>query len=260
MGSWRESGWLQSTGQGDRIWGVIHAELGFCSRRWRAGCCAALGCCAGGAEGKLCSDQCYLFGVMLGWCQWLTGFDGSYLLILKKELMNYLTWELLSISDLCWVSAAEFFCLFWPLLFVQALLELNFHKLILAPRTSSKVEVFSYRRKTGQCMEEHVASSKQSDTLRCAAVEFSPGSSHVWAGWMEGACLLLLCSFSWHGDVAGCSSLCSVQPGCRAVLLLLPWTEEQSKEQGVSRDLSHCHWHTGGHKGHLGNWQIKIQN
>lgn len=63
--------------------------------------------------------------------------------------MKYLTWELLYISDPCQVSAAEFFWLFWPLLCVEELLELNFHKLILAPRTSSKVEVFSYSSKKG---------------------------------------------------------------------------------------------------------------
>lgn len=33
---------------------------------------------------------------------------------------------------------------------VEVLLELNFHKFILAPRTSSKVEVFSYSSKTEQ--------------------------------------------------------------------------------------------------------------
>lgn len=35
MGSWRESGKFQSTGQGDRILCVIHAVLSYCRMRWR---------------------------------------------------------------------------------------------------------------------------------------------------------------------------------------------------------------------------------
>lgn len=49
------------------------------------------------------SVMCYAWMVR----QWLMGFDKSYLLILKKELMRYLTWE--SAGQ---VSATAFF---WPL-------------------------------------------------------------------------------------------------------------------------------------------------
>lgn len=133
--------------------------------------------------------------------------------------MKYLTSELLYISDPCRVSAAEFFWLFWPLLCVGVLLELNFHKLVLAPRTSSKVEVFSYR-------AVYVGAYGFQQTIRhtevCWCGVFTWEQPHL--GWMDGMILPGLPPFPgmemWLDPAP--FALCS--PVCSAVLLL-PWSK-----------------------------------
>lgn len=65
-------------------------------------------------SGKLCSDECYLFGVMLEWCQWLIGFDESYLLILKKANMRAFLYQWSVLGQCNWVLLAGLaFALCW---------------------------------------------------------------------------------------------------------------------------------------------------
>lgn len=76
-----------------------------------------------------------------------------------------------------------------------------------------------------------MASNKQSDTLRSAAVEFSPGSNHIWVVWVQGACLVCLLFLAWRCGwiqllwlpAAQCAELCCCCPGAN----------EHSKAEGV---------------------------
>lgn len=64
-------------------------------------------------------------------------------------------------------------------------------------------------------------------------------------------------SFSWHGDVAGSSSFCSLQPSMQCCAAAALEQMSRARDRVYSWDLNQRHWHTGSHTGYLSNWQIK---
>lgn len=150
--------------------------------------------------------------------------------IYQWSMSGQCSWILLAVLAfaLCWRTA-------WA----------EFHKLILAPRTSSKVEVFSYSSKKGSICKSIWLPTNNQTHWGVLLWSFHLGATTSGlSGCKEPAWSV---SFSWHGDVAGSSSFGSLQPSVQSCAAAALEQMNTARQRVSSWDLNHSHWHTGSH-------------